>query len=75
MGCVYKENDEVRYQWAKNYIALAKEHGMVCCWWDNGSLTVGSEGFGLINRYKCTVYEKSQLVYQGLMEGLTAETE
>lgn len=75
MGCVYKDNDEVRYQWAKNYIALAKEHGMVCCWWDNGSLTVGSEGFGLINRYKCTVYEKSQLVYQGLMEGLTAETE
>lgn len=75
MGCVYKENDEVRYQWAKNYIALAKEHGMVCCWWDNGSLAVGSEGFGLINRYKCTVYEKSQQVYQGLMEGLTAETE
>lgn len=75
MGCVYKENDEVRYQWAKNYIALAKEYGMVCCWWDNGSLTVGSEGFGLINRYKCTVYEKSQLVYNGLMEGLTAEAE
>jgi len=75
MGCVYKENDEVRYTWAKNYIALAREYGMVCCWWDNGSLTVGSEGFGLINRRKCTVYEKSQLVYKGLMEGLTAEAE
>lgn len=75
MGCVYKENDEVRYQWAKNYISLAREYGLVCCWWDNGSLTVGSEGFGLINRYKCSVYEKSQLVYNGLMEGLTAEAE
>ncbi len=70
MGCLNKENDEVRYEWAKYYISTAKEYGMVCCWWDNGVVTTGTEGFGILNRRKLTVYDQSQRVLEGLMEGL-----
>ena len=73
MGCLNKENDEARYEWAKYYIATAKEYGMVCCWWDNGITTLGTEGFGILNRRKLEVFEQSQRVLEGLMEGLEAE--
>lgn len=72
MGCLNKENDEVRYEWAKHYISTAKKYGMVCCWWDNGVVTTGTEGFGILNRRKLTVYDQSQRVLEGLMEGLEA---
>lgn len=74
MGCLNKNNDQARYEWAKYYISAAREQGIVCCWWDNGSTTVakGTEGFGLINRRKLSVYECSQPALNGLMEGLEA---
>lgn len=76
MGCLNKDNDEARYEWAKYYISTAKENGIVCCWWDNGITTAasGTEGFGILNRRKLQVFEQSQRVLDGLMEGLeTAE--
>lgn len=75
MGCVNKENPEARYEWAKTYVSLAKEYGMVCIWWDNGVTTVGTESFAIINRRKLCINEISQSVYDGLMEGLTAAEE
>lgn len=71
MGCLNKGNDEARYEWAKYYISTARENGIVCCWWDNGVTTVasGTEGFGILNRRKCQVWEESQRVLDGLMEG------
>lgn len=73
MGCMNKHNDEARYAWAKYYISTAKKYGMVCCWWDNGVTTTGVEGFGILNRRKLEVYEESERVLAGLMEGLTVE--
>lgn len=73
MGCRNKGNDEARYEWAKYYVSTAKEYGMVCCWWDNGVTTTSSEGFGILNRRKLAVYEESQRVLQGLMDGLKTE--
>lgn len=71
MGCLNKGNDEARYEWAKYYISTAREHGIVCCWWDNGvtSVASGTEGFGILNRRKLTVFDQSQRVLEGLMEG------
>ena len=70
MGCVNKDNPEVRYEWARTYISLAKEYGMPCVWWDNGVLTVGTESFAIINRRNLEICEISQSVYDGLMAGL-----
>lgn len=73
MGCLNKDNPEGRYEWAKAYVSAAKEYGIPCVWWDNGAINSSGENFGLINRRKLTVYEQSESVYQGLMEGLTLE--
>lgn len=36
-GCVDKDNLESRKAWTQYYIKLAKEYGIACIWWDNGS--------------------------------------
>lgn len=73
MGCLNKENDEARYEWAKYYVSTAKKYGMVCVWWDNGVTSTTTEGFGILNRRKLTVFDESVRVLQGLMEGLETE--
>ena len=75
MGIVNKENPEARYEWAKAYVATAKEKGMACVWWDNGVTTVGTESFAIINRRKLCINEVSQSVYEGLMAGLEENSE
>lgn len=72
MGCINKNNPDDRYAWAKAYVAAAKEYGMVCCWWDNGIVSSG-EPFGILNRRKLEVFEESQTVLQGLMDGLAEQ--
>lgn len=69
MGMIYKDNPDDRYEWSKTYVSIAKKYGMVCCWWDNGAIS-SDEKFGLLNRRKLEVYEESQTVLQGLMDGL-----
>lgn len=69
MGMIYKDNPDDRYEWSKTYVSIAKKYGMVCCWWDNGAISSG-EKFGLLNRRKLEVYEETQTVLQGLMDGL-----
>lgn len=73
MGCLNKNNPEDRYSWAKTFVSAAKEYGIPCIWWDNGQINGSQENFGLINRRTVTVYEQSQTVYQGLMDGLITE--
>lgn len=69
MGIIHKNNPEDRYNWAKNFVSIAKNYGMVCCWWDNGSIDNG-EKFGLFNRRTLKLYPESERVYDGLMDGL-----
>lgn len=73
MGCVDKENPEARYAWAKAYVSAAAEYGMPCVWWDNGQVNGAGENFGLIDRRNNQVYEDSQSVWQGLMDGVSPQ--
>ena len=70
MGIINKNNPETRYAWAKDYVAAAKEYGMVCCWWDNGEVNGSGENFGLLDRRQLQVHPACQSVYEGLMAGL-----
>ena len=72
-GCLNKSNPEDRYAWAKTFVSAAREYGIPCIWWDNGQINGSQENFGLIDRKSVSVYEQSQTVYQGLMDGLIAE--
>ncbi len=43
-GCLDKDNPAERLKWASYYIGQAKENGIPCFWWDDGS------GYRLIER-------------------------
>lgn len=73
MGCLNKNNPEDRYAWAKFYVSCAQEYGIPCIWWDNGQINGSGENFGLIDRRELSVYEQSERVYRGLMDGLLSE--
>ena len=73
MGALNKNNPEDRYAWAKTFVSTAKEFGIPCVWWDNGQINGSQENFGLIDRRNVSVYQQSQTVYQGLMDGLISQ--
>ena len=73
MGCIDKDDGEARYDWARYYVSAAAGYGMPCIWWDNGAIHTNGENFGLIDRRALAVYEESESVYQGLMDGLSGE--
>ncbi len=73
MGCIDKDDGEARYDWARYYVSAAAGYGMPCIWWDNGAVHTNGENFGLIDRRALAVYEESESVYQGLMDGLSGE--
>ncbi len=51
-GAVNKnDNYEDVVRWATDYLTLAKEYGVPCVWWDNGSFKSG-ELFGIFDRRK-----------------------
>lgn len=49
-GAVNKDNAEERAQWLKYYMSAAKEIGVPCFWWDNGSFKSNGENLGFIDR-------------------------
>lgn len=49
-GSVNKVNTEARVQCVKDYLSTAKQYGVPCCWWDNGTRIGNGENFGLLNR-------------------------
>lgn len=75
MGCLDKNNPDDRYEWAKCFVSAAQEYGIPCLWWDNGYVGSDGEQFALINRRNLTVYEQSESVLRGLMDGLAVEAD
>lgn len=49
-GSVNKNNTEDRVKCVTDYLTAAKEVGVPCIWWDNGSLVGMGENFALLNR-------------------------
>lgn len=49
-GAVNKDNTADRVEWVKYYLSAAKEIGVPCFWWDNGSKSGGGENLGMIDR-------------------------
>lgn len=71
MGCLDKNNPDDRYAWCVAFVSAARENGIPCLWWDNGYISGSGEKFALIDRRNLRVYEQSQSVLQGLMDGIT----
>lgn len=63
-GSVNKMNDEDRIQCVTDYLTTAKEYGVPCVWWDNGTRVGDGENFGLLDRTDCTWY------FPGIMEAI-----
>ncbi len=53
-GALNKENEAERVEWVTYYLTKAKEIGVPCIWWDNGSFQGSGENFGLLNRKELT---------------------
>ena len=49
-GAVNKDNAGARAEWLKYYMSAAKEIGVPCFWWDNGSFNSNGENLGFIDR-------------------------
>ncbi len=49
-GAVNKENPDDRLVWVRSFLALAKQNGIPCVWWDNGQKSGSGENFALLNR-------------------------
>lgn len=49
-GAVNKDNAGARAEWLKYYMSSAKEIGVPCFWWDNGSFNSNGENLGFIDR-------------------------
>jgi len=68
-GALNKENEAERVEWVTYYLTKAKENGVPCVWWDNGSFQGDGENFGLINRRELT------FPYPDLLEAMMDVTE
>ncbi len=55
-GATNKDNLESRCKWARGYCSKAAGYGISCFLWDNGSVGVGEENFGMIDRRNLEVY-------------------
>ncbi len=70
MGIINKNNPQARYDWAKYYVSKAKANGMACMVWDNGHNATGNESYGLFDRQNLKIYDESECVYNGFMDGI-----
>lgn len=68
-GALNKENEAERVEWVTYYLTKAKEIGVPCVWWDNGSFQGSGENFGLINRKELT------FPYPDLLQAIMDATE
>ncbi|MDO4945698.1 MAG: cellulase family glycosylhydrolase [Ruminococcus sp.] len=55
-GSVNKDNIDDRVQCVTDYLTKAKEYGVPCIWWDNGTRVGAGENFGLLNRAELDWY-------------------
>lgn len=68
-GALNKENEAERAEWVTYYLTKAKEYGVPCVWWDNGSFSGSGENFGLLNRRELT------MAYPELLKAIMDATE
>lgn len=60
-GSVNKENTEDRVKCVTDYLTAAKEAGVPCVWWDNGTYRGNGENFGLLIRRDLMWYNEDVL--------------
>ncbi len=72
-GSMNKLNNEDRAKHAQYYIASAKEQGIPCFWWDNGSDCLPSQGEGFMIIDRNAKAPKFPEIVDGLMNGLTSK--
>ncbi|MCM1166109.1 MAG: glycoside hydrolase family 5 protein [Lachnospiraceae bacterium] len=60
-GCVNKTNTEDRVRCVTDYLSAAKELGVPCLWWDNGSFFGDGENFGMLMRRNLDWFDKDVL--------------
>ena len=68
-GALNKENEDARAEWVAYYLTKAKEIGVPCVWWDNGSFSGDGENFGLLNRRDLSI------AYPKLLKAIMDATE
>lgn len=71
-GTQHRNNTAVRALHAETYARLVRERGMCSVWWDNGALSEGADGFGLLDRDASPPTWAFPTVVQGLAAGATA---
>lgn len=55
-GATNKDNLEARVAWADSFTKKASDLGISCILWDNAGIKVGSENFGMVNRYSLKLF-------------------
>lgn len=68
-GALNKDNEAERAEWVSYYLTRAKETGVPCVWWDNGSFSGSGENFGLLDRRNLTI------AYPELLKAIMDATE
>lgn len=68
-GALNKDNEAERVEWVTYYLNAAKEIGVPCIWWDNGSFNGSGENLGLFNR---RTYE---VAYPDILDAIMKATE
>lgn len=71
-GTQHRNNTEVRAAHAETYARMVVERGMCPVWWDNGALTEGADGFGLLDRDASPPIWAFPTIVEGLKNGATA---
>jgi endoglucanase len=76
MGVLNRDNLQYRVAWTEFYVSYARENGIPCFWWDNGSYWPTriqewgwDETFGLLNR------ETNQIAHPQIVAALMRATE
>lgn len=71
-GTQHRNNTSVRADHAETYARLVVERGMCPVWWDNGALSEGQDGFGLLDRDASPPTWAFPSIVEGLSSGANA---
>lgn len=70
-GTQHRDNTAARAEHAETYARLATSRGMCTVWWDNGALSYGQDGFGLLDRDASPPTWAFPEIAEGLLDGAT----
>lgn len=74
-GTQHRNNTSDRAEHAEIYSRLAVERGMCPVWWDNGALSPGRDGFGLLDRNASPPEWAHPEIVEALLDGAEAGQE